>query len=303
MNLYALYYPVMKPTTLLKTAKQLNYGIKAFQNMYVDHSQAIQIMKSILSDDASKESITERLYDLKKKLLKEITDTDAFIVEQDYHESDWLYFEALKFIDKTNWQTLAWFHSPVKAWNKKIMKKIEKLKKKNGNKKLRFKYDNEEESFETKMAKKRQRKLEMEEAKAREKEKLAPRVQEISWSNNITQIEDNHDDSASFGTNIQENASLKETIVKNDKSDKKESLLRITEDAVQMITADESSIGITENVKNVDKSVSTQTEKKTELVMNVEKLLVKDRSLKNEELKDFMKTITMLAQIIKSYGM
>lgn len=56
--------------------------------MYVDHSQAIQIMKSILSDDASKESITERLYDLKKKLLKEITDTDAFIVEQDYHESD-----------------------------------------------------------------------------------------------------------------------------------------------------------------------------------------------------------------------
>lgn len=178
------------------------------------------------------------------------------------------------------------------------MKKIEKLKKKNGNKKLRFKYDNEEESFETKMANKRQRKLEMAEAKAREKEKLVPLVQEISWSNNIKQIEDNHDDSANFGTNIQEKASLKETIVKNDKSDKKESLLRITEDAK------EKELLLPLTVIDVKEPVVIQSnEKKVELVMNVEKLLVKDRSLKNEELKDFMKTITMLAQIIKSYGM
>lgn len=252
--------------------------------MYIDHVQAIKIMTSILANDASKESITDRLYELKKKLLKEIADTDAFIVEQDYHESDGLYFEALKFIDKTNGRTLAWFHSPVKPGNKKIMKKIEKLKKKNWNKKLRFKYDNEEESFETKMANKRQRKLEMEEAKARLKEKdlyekeIITESVEVVYTNLISPVVESAKSSGSG----------------------KESILRITEEAHK----ESETILPVNSIKEQNNVASNHvSEKKVELVMNVEKLLVKDRSLKNEELKDFMKTITMLAQIIKSYWM
>lgn len=116
----------MNHDAVVNLTRSLNVAVKILRNMSLTTAQVLNLSKMIHENISEKSKLIDRLYKMKKHLIRLIESFDDYIVQKSYQTYDGLYFESIDVLSK-NGKFMGNYHLPVKAKHMNLMKKIKKI--------------------------------------------------------------------------------------------------------------------------------------------------------------------------------